>query len=117
MRLNHLNIGVPDLDEASTFLTTHFGLKEVHRQKDFIAILLDETGFVLAVSREAEPKYPKLFHLGFLQDTREQVDALFERFQALGLVRGEGPRPVHGSYGFYFHALGGVMFEVSAFLG
>ncbi len=114
MRLNHLNIGVPDLDEASTFLITHFGLREVHRQKDFIAILLDDAGFVLAVSRDPEPKYPKLFHIGFLQDSRAEVDALFGHFKELGLVKGEGPRPVHGSYGFYFTALGNVMFEVGA---
>lgn len=117
MRFNHLNLPVPDLDEAVEFLTTHFGMREVGRRKDFLAVLLDEAGFVLAVSKDASPGYPKIFHVGFLQESKEDVETVYQRLTNAGVKVKGTPGPVHGSYGFYFTALGGVMFEVSAYLG
>jgi hypothetical protein len=41
------------------------------------------------------------------------VDRTHERLMAAGVDTGRGPRGMRGSYGFYFEALGGILFEVS----
>jgi catechol 2,3-dioxygenase-like lactoylglutathione lyase family enzyme len=123
MKLNHLNLVVPDLDAAQELFTATFGFDLLLRRGDALAALVGEDGFtlVLADSRrsggDGVPRYPETFHVGFLQETRAAVDALHASLAAAPVELGHAPRLMHGSYGFYFTALGGILFEISTWVG
>ncbi|WCB95878.1 hypothetical protein DSM104299_04629 [Baekduia alba] len=122
MRLNHLDLHVRDLDEAVTLFTGSLGFALVDRKADAIAILDDGEGFTLAVSDHtrfrgagaAPPAYPDGFHLGFLVAEAAEVDALHARLSAVdGVDAGRPPRAMRQTYGFYFTALGDLLFEIA----
>jgi catechol 2,3-dioxygenase-like lactoylglutathione lyase family enzyme len=123
MKLNHLNLVVPDLDAAQELFTGTFGFRVMLRRGDALAALTGTDGFtlVLADSRrfggDGAPQYPEGFHVGFLQETREAVDALYARLATAPVEIGHAPRMMHGSYGFYFTALGGILFEIGTWAG
>jgi lactoylglutathione lyase len=103
VRLNHANLTVPD------------GLRCVtEKGRNALAVLVDETGFVLTLNnfeRVAAVEYPGAFHIGFMQDSREKVDAIFERLKAGGFDI-QPPREFHGAWTFYLNAPGGFSLEV-----
>ena len=115
MRLNHLNLTVPDVHETQKFFETYFGLRCVAELgRDALSVLVDESGFVLTLNNfEKAPKveYPGAFHIGFNQETRERVDEIHARLQADGFDV-ESPRQFHGAWTFYFRAPGGFLVEV-----
>ena len=123
MKLNHLNLVVPDLDAAQELFIGTFGFGVMLRRGDALVALTGADGFtlVLADSRrfggDGAPQYPEGFHVGFLQETREAVDALHARLAATSVELSHAPRMMHGSYGFYFTALGGILFEISIWVG
>jgi catechol 2,3-dioxygenase-like lactoylglutathione lyase family enzyme len=118
MRLNHLNLCVADLGQARSFFEEYFDFVLLDRKGDAILVMSDRDGFTLVISDPTKfggdhALYPHGFHVGFLVGTAEQVDAAYARLTA-GNVRVESsPRDRRGSYGFYFRALGGILFEVS----
>lgn len=113
MKRNHLNLVVPDRDAAQELFVDIFGFMVLLRRGDALAVLTGEDGFtlVLADSRrfggDGAPRYPETFHIGFLQETREAVDALYARRTTAPVELGHAPRMLHGSYGCYRTALGG----------
>jgi catechol 2,3-dioxygenase-like lactoylglutathione lyase family enzyme len=115
MRLNHLNLAVPDVARTREFLEKYFGLRCVfERGQGALAILVDESGFILALSnfdRATAVAYPTAFHVGFMQESRERVDQIYARLQGDGF-EAEPPREFHGAWTFYFQAPGGVVIEV-----
>lgn len=115
MVLNHLNLAVTDVPRARAFFETYFGLRCVaERGRDAIAILVDETGFVLSLSnfdRADSVEYPGAFHIGFMQESRERVDEIYRRLTADGF-QAEPPKEFHGAWTFYFQAPGGFLVEV-----
>ena len=119
MHLNHLNLVVPDLDAAQELFTGVFGFDVVLRRGDALAALTGERGFTLVLSDsrrfggDGAPRYPEGFHIGFLQETRAAVDALYARLATAPVEVGHAPRTMHGSYGFYCTALGGLLIEIS----
>ena len=119
MKLNHVNLSVPEVEVTAAFFEEHFGLRRVAERAGMIAVMLDEASTVLTFSnfyKDTEVAYPRGFHVGFLQDSREEVDAIFARLEAAGIAH-DRPRTVHGTWGFYFDAPGGVQVEVSVFQG
>ena len=116
MILNHLNLTVAAVDDAARFFEAYLGLRCVEKKgQNAFALLVDDAGFCLILSnfdRSAAPQYPKDFHLGFIQKTKEQVEALHQRLQTGGYAS-QPPRQMHGSWGFYFTAPGGILIEVS----
>lgn len=115
MTLNHLNLSVRDVTEAKNFFETYFDFR-VLEEKDRppLTVMIDEGNFVLTVSRltSEKPVYPKGFHVGFFQPDQAHVWKLYHKLQTGGFAPRE-PGPVHGSFGFYLEALGGVLIEVS----
>lgn len=115
MRLNHLNLTVVDVAKSRDFFETYFGLRcVVNRGRDALTVMVDDTGFVLTLNnfdREAEVAYPGAFHIGFMQDTQEKVNEIYERLKADGFEP-QPPREFHGAWTFYFTAPGGFMVEV-----
>jgi catechol 2,3-dioxygenase-like lactoylglutathione lyase family enzyme len=119
MKLNHLNLCVLDLDEARRFFEEHFDFECLDRKGDAVLVMTDRAGFTLVISDPTRfggggAAYPAGFHVGFLVDTNEQVDRTYSRLVDAGIEIDKPPRAMRGSYGFYFNALGGVMFEVSS---
>src|SRR5262249_40566858 len=71
MRLNHLNLTVPDVQQTREFFETYFGFRCVaERGRGGLAVLADESGFILALSnfdKAAKVECPCVFHIGFMQ--------------------------------------------------
>ncbi|BDI33574.1 hypothetical protein CCAX7_56250 [Capsulimonas corticalis] len=88
MKVNHLDLQVSDIHAARTFFETHFGLRCTYTRGDEIALLDDEIGFSLGVSNlgnHPAPVYPPDFHLGFVLEKSEELQAMYTRFQADGV--------------------------------
>ncbi len=117
MRLNHLNLTVTEVLETQAFLAKYFGMKSGGGNQN-LAFLTDEGGMVLTLTslklaREDEVQYPRTFHIGFAQESEDQVNAIHERLKNDGF---DVPPPSrqHGSWTFYFLAPGGFTIEVLA---
>ena len=120
--LNHINIPVFDVPELTRFFQQAFGFRLVdQRGAGTFSVLVGEDNFNLVLSHDkviGPETYPKLFHIGFLQDSKAAVHQLHQRLLDAGfnapipatLERG-GPK----AYGFYYRVPGGVMIEVSTF--
>jgi lactoylglutathione lyase len=115
MRLNHLNLTVADVPKSRDFFATYFGFQcVVERGRDSLAVMVDDSRFILTLNnfdKAADVAYPGAFHIGFMQDSREKVDGIFERLKADGFNPQE-PREFHGAWTFYFTAPGGFTVEV-----
>jgi catechol 2,3-dioxygenase-like lactoylglutathione lyase family enzyme len=115
MALNHLNLTVPDVPRTREFFETYFGFRCVmERDNNALVVLVDESGFVLTLNnfgKVTEVEYPGAFHVGFMQDSREQVDEMHERLKAGGFDP-QPAREFHGAWTFYFRAPGGFLVEV-----
>ncbi len=115
MHLNHVNLTVPDVARSRAFFEEYFGLRcVVERGRNALAVLIDESGFVLTLNNfdKAESvEYPGAFHIGFMQESRERVDAIYERVKAGGF-EAEPPREFHGAWTFYMKEPGGITVEV-----
>lgn len=119
MRFNHLNLCVPNLDEAQFFFQNLFDFHLLDRKRDAIAVLTDGEDFTLVLSNPSafgshEPvSYPTGFHVGFIVDGADVVERIHARLVEAGIEIEHTPRLMRGSYGFYFTALGRILFEVS----
>jgi lactoylglutathione lyase len=115
MALNHLNLTVPDVARTRAFFETYFGFRcVVDRGRDALAVLADESGFILSLNnfdQADKVEYPGAFHIGFMQESRERVDELYQRLKSDGFDL-EPPREFHGAWTFYFGAPGGFLVEV-----
>jgi lactoylglutathione lyase len=114
MPLNHLNLAVPDVPKTREFFEKYFGFRSVVDRGQTLAVMIDDTGFVLAVSNFEKADtvdYPGAFHIGFMQESRERVDEMYERLKADGF-QVKPPWEFHGAWTFYFHAPGGFLVEV-----
>ena len=116
MKLNHLNLSVTDVPEAQKFLETYFGLHNIGNNNQNMAFLSDDTGMVISLmnmklGKESEVRYPATFHIGFIQDSDEQVNEIYQRLKDDGF---DVPPPSrqHRSWTFYFLAPGGFTIEV-----
>lgn len=113
MKLNHLDVQVPDVQACAAFFTTHFDFTQVSNpHSPAIAILTGEGPFTLVLQHHPKPEYPEGFHLGFLVDDVHTVHEHRARLVAANLspsavqVNGRGTM-------FYLRAPGGVLVEVS----
>ena len=116
MKLNHLNLCVPDIGDAIDFFATFFAFRPRDVRGDALAVLEGEDGFVLVLSNlrpSSPPVYPEDFHCGFIVDTPEEVHQAHERLVAGGVPVPRPPRAMRGSLIFYFRAPGDILMEVS----
>jgi lactoylglutathione lyase len=115
MRLNHLNLAVPDVTTAREFFEGYFGLRcAFERGRASIAVLVDDSGFVLSLSnfdKAASVESPGAFHVGFMQESVDRVDEMYARLTAAGF-EAKPPREFHGAWTFYLRGPGGIMIEI-----
>lgn len=119
MQINHLNFSVSNVAETTSFFEKHFNFtcREV-KGDNIMAILEGEDGFVLTLmsesfNRNGNSTYPDAFHLGFLLNDREKVQSAWQRLHNGGIVLDQEPHSMRGVFGFYFHAPGNILIEVS----
>lgn len=118
MKLNHINLPVRDVGATRDFFVRFFDMEVVTElPNNVMALLRDEGGMVLNLShfRKAETgevAYHQDFHVGFIVDSAEAVDAARARLVAGGLDVAAPKRRQGGRYGFYYPAPGGFELEV-----
>jgi catechol 2,3-dioxygenase-like lactoylglutathione lyase family enzyme len=115
MRVNHLNLAVPDVSSARAFFEKYFGLRcVVERGRGIIAVMVDESGFVLTLSnfdKVTSVEYPGGFHVGFMQDSVERVNEIYAQMTADG-HEAKPPHEFHGAWTFYMAGPGGITIEI-----
>ena len=116
MKLNHVNLTVTDMAAAAQFLETYFGLRTLASSPTTM-VLLDDSDLIFTLMKAEQVSYPSSFHVGFVQESKEQVDAIYQRL----IEGGFEPKPPQRSHGmpggkhawtFYVHAPGGYLVEV-----
>ncbi|MBV4358289.1 VOC family protein [Pinibacter aurantiacus] len=119
MKLNHINLTVPDVKATADFFETFFSFTCLEKKGDnALAVLKGEDGFVLVITshsfnRNDIHSYPDAFHVGFLVNSKQEVDLKYDQLLSSGYATGHAPRNMHGSYGFYFNAPGSILVEIS----
>jgi lactoylglutathione lyase len=110
MNLNHLNLTVTDVLKAAAFLEKYFGLQNQGGDQKF-TVLFDDNGLVLSLMKAGQGiKYPSTFHIGFIQESAEQVNELNQRLKEDGFDVNP-PQQLH-AWTFYVQAPGGFTVEV-----
>ena len=112
MTLNHLNLTVTDPIVTSAFLARYFALR-AGGGNGGMQVLYDDRGMVLTLikGRPGDVKYPPTFHVGFIQPSEQDVDAINARLRQDGFEV-DPPARMHGAWTFYFTAPGGFTIEV-----
>ncbi len=113
MRLNHVDLAVPDVVAAADFFVRGCDFSQVlRRDANEMVVLRAEDGFVLVLTAASAPHYPEGFHIGFLQPSDDAVHAAHARLAAAGF---DAPAPAvsHGCLQFWVRAPGGIVVEIS----
>jgi catechol-2,3-dioxygenase len=101
MRLDHVNLTVHNVLEASAFLKKHFGFTDAFEDNNAgMAVLADGHGMHINLMKGANASYPKLFHIGFDMGTEAEVNAMYERLKTDGM---EISPPKHETWAYTFH--------------
>jgi lactoylglutathione lyase len=114
MKLNHVNLPVADVSATRDFFEKHFGFHRTTEPTHDNVVLTDNAGLVLTVSNfdhADQVTYPKWFHVGFMQDSDDKVDEIYDRLKTAGMQPSK-PQDMHGARTFYFTAPGGFTVEV-----
>jgi len=118
--LNHTNLTTYNVPELTEFFRSVFGFEQLEERAGKLAVLRNQDGFLLTLMFDKrmtpEHGYPGMFHVGFLQPSKEHVDRMYEALCARNYtvpkpatLQRDGPP----TYGFYCQAPGGVQVEVS----
>jgi lactoylglutathione lyase len=110
MKLNHIGITVSDTEEARAFLENYFGFKGVGANNPKLTHVQDDSGLILSLFRGSKITEPETTHIGFIQETEEQVNVIFQRLKDDGFDV-QPPRRSHG-WTFTLIAPGGFAIEV-----
>lgn len=118
MRLNHLDLPVPDVAAARDFFADWLGFTPVEtRGADGLAILRDTSGLVLVLSRlrrSGAQAMPEGFHIGFHLASEDEVTALHRRLLGAGVGDIAPPSMQRGAFSFYFEGPGAILVEVAS---
>lgn len=116
MKLNHLDLQVPDVQATVAFLERHFGLEmRTSRHSPAIAILSDGHGFTLVLQRLARPdeRHPEGFHIGFLVDNDDEVRDRHARLRSEDVESLSDVIVNNRGVMFYCKAPGDILIEMS----
>jgi|GEM_PF-489412 len=103
MRMDHINLTVTDVQQASAFLKKHFGYTDAFDDNNVdISVLAGEHGMHINLMRGNNPTYPKMFHIGFDAGTEAEVKAVYERLSADGISARPPANSNWGSFTFHF---------------
>lgn len=107
MKLDHVNLTVGNVLEASAFFKKYFGYTDMYEDNNAgMAVLTDGSDMHINLMKGSSATYPKFFHIGFDFETEVNVSAMFERLTSDGLQL-EPPEHAWGSWTFHFKCPGG----------
>jgi catechol 2,3-dioxygenase-like lactoylglutathione lyase family enzyme len=114
MRLNHLDVPVPDTDLVARFFERHFGMRRIFERADGLIVLLDEADFALTLSpqRRAEA-LPHGFHVGFNVAHEDIVTGIYEQLGGLNVPIQRALGTISGALSFQCLAPGGLVVEMA----
>ncbi|QQZ08490.1 VOC family protein [Heyndrickxia vini] len=110
MKLNHLNLTVEDVEITREFLENYFGMTCIGSRGKGFSAMFDDDQFVLSLMKGKDVRYPKTFHIGFPQESREKVDQINKRLKNDGYE--VNPPTESHAYTFYVQAPGGFTIEI-----
>ena len=114
MRLNHIDLQVPDVQQAAAFFERWFAFElQSSPRSPAIAILRGADGFCLVLQRRGQDeRYPATFHVGFLLNDPAQVLDFHTRARGAGLHISDVERTARGTL-TYLRAPGELLIEIS----
>lgn len=121
MNLNHVNLPVKDVAASSIFFEQYFDFKCIEKKGDnLIAVLQGKDGFTLVLmadsfNRNSAAVFPDAFHIGFLVNSKAEVNDIYHRLLAGGFAADKSPANIRGGYGFYFNAPGNILTEITCY--
>jgi lactoylglutathione lyase len=115
MKLNHMGLGITDVIATVEMFEKYFGLSRAPGAPSNakMAFLTDDDGSLITLFKSDDVIYPKIFHIGFMLGSVEQVAEMHDRITAGGF-QPEKMRKEHGRITFYFNAPGGFVVEVNS---
>lgn len=116
MKINHMNLVVPNILETALFFEKYFNFKIQKTMGEILSILHGDDDFVLIISnfpKTATFEYPADFHIGFYQDNAGKVTEIFEKLKNDGVELPQQPQQIRDRFGFYFHAPGKILIEIT----
>lgn len=108
MKLNHLNLSVPDIPSARSFFETYLDFTCTDSKlNDTLSVLNGEDGFILVLmsqhmNRNGNNAYPDSFHIGFYLKNEAEVLAKFEQLTNAGFILEQEPQRIRKVFGFYY---------------
>ena len=118
MKLNHINLVVNKVEEATRFFETYFNFScSETRGNNIVSVLKGEDGFTLVImsNKNGEAKYPDAFHIGFMLHSENEVTETYSKLKSGGIEVGQEPRKIRESFGFYFN-FQNIMIELGCYL-
>ncbi len=117
MQLNHINLVVTDVPAAIRLFEHHLGFTCIDNRRNVIAVLTGSNNFVVvlwssALNKTDHVAYPENFHIGFYQENKESVLALYEKLKSDQLTFDSEPRKMRNTFGFYFR-FDSLLIEIS----
>src|SRR5437762_4504377 len=104
MKLNHINLVVPNVADAINFFETYFNFKCTDIKGDNIVAILkgvdDDFTLVIMTNKDGNIIYPDAFHIGFMLDNTIAVTETYEKLKNGGVDVGQEPRKIRDSFGF-----------------
>jgi lactoylglutathione lyase len=77
MKLDHINLTVKNVIEASAFFKKYFRYKDIFEDNNAgMAALSDGSGLNILLMKGSRASYPKYFHIGFDMQTEANVNAI-----------------------------------------
>jgi predicted enzyme related to lactoylglutathione lyase len=121
MRLNHLDLYVPNVVETAAFFITHFNFRKKSAPSGArLEVLVDDADFELVISAPV-PAFggtdqvrlkAETYHIGFLQEQKKDVDAVYKSLCLSGAQISGEPRAIRGGWLFYCIAPGRILIEI-----
>ncbi|KAB7647074.1 VOC family protein [Sulfitobacter donghicola] len=111
MKFSHVNIVVNNVIETRQFYEKYFNMKCTIDIGEQFASLRDSEGFLFNIMYGQRIDYPENYHIGFIQDSEESVDLLYQRLLKDGYNPGN-PEFTHNSYTFFFKSPGDFYVEI-----
>ncbi len=115
MKLNHIDLQVPDVHRATDFFQRYFGFElRSNPSSPAIAILHGDGDFVLVLQRKKrdDERWPEGFHIGFHVDALADVERVHALAKAEGLEVSDITSGNRGTL-VYLTSADGILVEVN----
>lgn len=116
MKLNHVDLPVPDIAATRRFFESYFAFRCIFTREDGLTVLLDEDALALTLSplpAGEALRYPTGFHVGFNLDHQHELFEVHERLVSAGVPILRPLGDLGGALTFHCEAPGPILIEVA----